>query len=177
MTHSFHPVSHLATLLTAHIRTTSRFYDLLLPSSQLCRLAILLLNNAAQHRDEFVSRQVYYAISVLLPSGYPARLAHPTGGGFRHSPQQFPQRAFTTRTSLLPGRGFHKLRPPGLVAKIISASIANDGTIQARFTLTDPKGIPLDRNGIDTPGPFLPGLWPVGSPTTSGSTSITSPGR
>ena len=43
---------------------------------------------------------------------------------------------------------------PGLLVKITSASIAADGTIQARFTLTDPKGIPLDRNGITTPGPI-----------------------
>jgi OmcA/MtrC family decaheme c-type cytochrome len=41
---------------------------------------------------------------------------------------------------------------PGLVIKITSASVAEDGTIQARFTLTDPKGLPLDRDGITTPG-------------------------
>src|SRR4051794_2748720 len=42
---------------------------------------------------------------------------------------------------------------PGLVTKILSAEIAADGTIKARFRLTDPKGQPLDREGIITPGP------------------------
>src|SRR5205809_3750449 len=41
---------------------------------------------------------------------------------------------------------------PGVKVKIVSASIAKDGTISARFTLTDPKGVPLDRDGIATPG-------------------------
>jgi OmcA/MtrC family decaheme c-type cytochrome len=41
---------------------------------------------------------------------------------------------------------------PGLVLKIVSASIADDGTIKARFTLTDPKGLPLDKDGVTTPG-------------------------
>jgi OmcA/MtrC family decaheme c-type cytochrome len=42
---------------------------------------------------------------------------------------------------------------PGLVLKITSADIAADGTIKTRFTLTDPKGAPLEREGISTPGP------------------------
>lgn len=42
---------------------------------------------------------------------------------------------------------------PGLVAKIVSASVAPDGTIQAQFTLADPQGLPLDRTGVNTPGP------------------------
>lgn len=42
---------------------------------------------------------------------------------------------------------------PGLVFKIKSASIAADGTITAGFTITDPLGVPLDRLGINTPGP------------------------
>lgn len=41
---------------------------------------------------------------------------------------------------------------PGLVATITGASIAQDGTIQAQFTLTDPKGLELDRTGVTTPG-------------------------
>jgi OmcA/MtrC family decaheme c-type cytochrome len=41
---------------------------------------------------------------------------------------------------------------PGLVLKILSASVADDGTIQARFKVTDPKGLPLDREGVYTPG-------------------------
>ncbi len=41
---------------------------------------------------------------------------------------------------------------PGLVFTIKSASIAADGTITTGFTITDPKGAPLDRLGIVTPG-------------------------
>ena len=41
---------------------------------------------------------------------------------------------------------------PGLVIKITSAQIAQDGTIQVAFMLTDPKGARLDRDGISTPG-------------------------
>ncbi|MEO8597429.1 MAG: OmcA/MtrC family decaheme c-type cytochrome [Candidatus Solibacter sp.] len=41
---------------------------------------------------------------------------------------------------------------PGVKVKIQSASIAADGTIKARLTITDPKGVALDRDGIATPG-------------------------
>jgi len=41
---------------------------------------------------------------------------------------------------------------PGLVLNIVSAEIAADGTIKTRFKLTDPKGLPLDREGLTTPG-------------------------
>ena len=41
---------------------------------------------------------------------------------------------------------------PGLVVTITGASIAPDGTIKAQFTLADPRGLPLDREGITTPG-------------------------
>src|SRR6266849_7389211 len=41
---------------------------------------------------------------------------------------------------------------PGLVIKILSANIAGDGTMQARFRITDPQGMPLDRLGVETPG-------------------------
>ena len=41
---------------------------------------------------------------------------------------------------------------PGLVFKIQSASIASDGTIKARLKVTDPRGLPLDRLGVTTPG-------------------------
>ena len=41
---------------------------------------------------------------------------------------------------------------PGLVFTIQSAQIANDGTISTVFTISDPKGVPLDREGIVTPG-------------------------
>ncbi len=41
---------------------------------------------------------------------------------------------------------------PGLVVTITGASIASDGTIQAQFTVTDPQQLPLDINGVQTPG-------------------------
>ncbi len=43
---------------------------------------------------------------------------------------------------------------PGLLIKILSASIESDGTIKARFKLTDPRGLPLDMDGVTTPGPI-----------------------
>ena len=42
---------------------------------------------------------------------------------------------------------------PGVIVKIVSAGIAKDGTITARVTITDPKGMALDKDGISTPGP------------------------
>lgn len=41
----------------------------------------------------------------------------------------------------------------GVVVKIQSASIANDGTITVRATIKDSNGVPLDRAGLTTPGP------------------------
>jgi len=41
---------------------------------------------------------------------------------------------------------------PGLVIKITSAQVAQDGTISAVFSLTDAQGAPLDRTGVSTPG-------------------------
>ncbi len=41
---------------------------------------------------------------------------------------------------------------PGLLVKVTKAEIAADGTITAWVTFTDPKGVPLDTAGIETPG-------------------------
>jgi len=41
---------------------------------------------------------------------------------------------------------------PGLVVKILSVEIATDGTAKARVSFADPRGVPLDRLGIYTPG-------------------------
>ncbi len=43
---------------------------------------------------------------------------------------------------------------PGLVIKITEATIASDGVIRVRCKLTDPKGLPLDREGLTGPGPI-----------------------
>jgi len=42
---------------------------------------------------------------------------------------------------------------PGLIFKVTAAQIANDGTMTATVSITDPLGLPLDRLGIATPGP------------------------
>jgi OmcA/MtrC family decaheme c-type cytochrome len=41
---------------------------------------------------------------------------------------------------------------PGLVFKVTSAQIAQNGTITVRVLVTDPKGVALDRDGIYSPG-------------------------
>ncbi len=41
---------------------------------------------------------------------------------------------------------------PGLVTKVTGAQIAADGTITAQISLTDPNGLPLDKDGVTTPG-------------------------
>src|ERR1051326_4424265 len=45
---------------------------------------------------------------------------------------------------------------PGLVFKVVSATIAKDGTISVDFKTTDPNGAPLDRTGVITPGIISP---------------------
>ena len=41
---------------------------------------------------------------------------------------------------------------PGLTLKVVSANIAQDGTISVDYKITDPNGLPLDPAGITTPG-------------------------
>src|SRR5450631_834929 len=43
---------------------------------------------------------------------------------------------------------------PGLAIAVQSARVAGDGTISATFTVADPQGLALDRNGVSTPGPI-----------------------
>ncbi len=54
----------------------------------------------------------------------------------------------------------------GVVVKIQSAAIANDGTITVRATIVDSDGIPLDRLGVATKGPvsmsFIAAYIPAG---------------
>jgi OmcA/MtrC family decaheme c-type cytochrome len=71
---------------------------------------------------------------------------------------------------------------PGLTAKILSAAIGTDGTIRARFRITDLKGLPLDREGIVTPGVVTIRLIAAHIPKnqaqyTSYTTSATTPGQ
>src|SRR5215469_560969 len=43
---------------------------------------------------------------------------------------------------------------PGLTVTVVSANIAQDGTISVDYRLSDPTGLPLDPAGITTPGPI-----------------------
>jgi OmcA/MtrC family decaheme c-type cytochrome len=56
---------------------------------------------------------------------------------------------------------------PGIALKVVSAGVASDGTITVRFNITDPKGLPLDRNGVQSPGAvsfqFIAAYIPNGS--------------
>lgn len=56
---------------------------------------------------------------------------------------------------------------PGLQIKVLSASIDAQGRMQTRFKLTDPKGLPLDRTGVETPGAvstsFIAAVLPAGA--------------
>src|SRR5947208_5445403 len=45
---------------------------------------------------------------------------------------------------------------PGLVFSVVSAKIDPDGTISVDYKVTDPKGLPLDITGIQTPGTIGP---------------------
>jgi OmcA/MtrC family decaheme c-type cytochrome len=55
---------------------------------------------------------------------------------------------------------------PGITVKVVSAAVAQDGTITARAKIADPKGIPLDIDGINTAGPvtlrFIAAYIPAG---------------
>ncbi len=47
---------------------------------------------------------------------------------------------------------------PGIVFKITQGKVEPDGTIVATFQITDPQGLPLDLNGVSTPGPVRVGM-------------------
>ena len=69
------------------------------------------------------------------------------------------------RPAAAPSAGFSFVTT-GVVAKVKSANIAKDGTITARFTVTDSKGRGLDVDGIQTAGTlsirFVAGFIPAG---------------
>jgi OmcA/MtrC family decaheme c-type cytochrome len=43
---------------------------------------------------------------------------------------------------------------PGLAITVNSAEVGSDGAISTTFTVADPRGAPLDRLGVNTPGPI-----------------------
>src|ERR1041385_371993 len=69
------------------------------------------------------------------------------------------------RLSSLDQNAINYIRP-GITVKVISAAIAKDGTITSRVNIADPKGVPLDMDGINTPGPvtlrFMAAYIPAG---------------
>ena len=69
------------------------------------------------------------------------------------------------RLSFMDANAISYIRP-GIVAKVVSAAIAKDGTITARVKISDPKGVPLDMDGINTAGPvtlrFIAAYIPAG---------------
>jgi OmcA/MtrC family decaheme c-type cytochrome len=74
----------------------------------------------------------------------------------------------------------NSLGKTGIVPKIQSAAIAQDGTITVRVTTVDSNGIPLDRLGVATPGPvsmsFIAAYIPAGqSQYVAYTTSVSKP--
>jgi OmcA/MtrC family decaheme c-type cytochrome len=69
---------------------------------------------------------------------------------------------------------------PGLVITIESAEITGDGTISTVFKISDPRGVPLDREGIVTPGPvslsFIAAYIPANQPQYVSYTTRTASG-
>ncbi len=61
------------------------------------------------------------------------------------------------KTDYLPPTQVEFIRP-GIVFHITQAQIAQDGTVSATFQITDPKGLPLDMDGVATPGPIKVGM-------------------
>jgi hypothetical protein len=57
---------------------------------------------------------------------------------------------------------------PGIALTVQGANIAADGTITARVKITDPLGVPLEREGVNTAGPvnmsFIAAVIPKDKP-------------
>src|SRR5579864_405163 len=92
------------------------------------------------------SRSIFRASALLAPVLAATVVAQVASGPAKTAGYAKNQRAYY----LEQGRASY-LRP-GVVVKVVSAAIAKDGTITARVSLTDPKGIPLDKDGVNSPG-------------------------
>ena len=63
---------------------------------------------------------------------------------------------------------------PGLMVTINSASVSSSGAITVTYTITDPKGLPLDAAGVTTPGARCIALtWRRSSPKARSNTCPT----
>src|SRR5256885_8060754 len=85
---------------------------------------------------------VRVALAVTMVVGSVALFSAPNGPFTRH------QKAY-----YLDAAQVNFIRP-GLVITVKSVKIAADGTVTTNFTIADPKGIPLDRDGVISPGPI-----------------------
>jgi OmcA/MtrC family decaheme c-type cytochrome len=83
---------------------------------------------------------VLSAAAAVLLSGGAALISAPS------SPFRSTDKAFFADEKLV------NFVRPGLRIQITRADIATDGTVRALFKLTDPRGLGLDREGIQTPG-------------------------
>jgi OmcA/MtrC family decaheme c-type cytochrome len=82
-----------------------------------------------------------YAAGLILIAGSVALMSAPKNAGFSKHDKAFFADANTV-----------SFVRPGLTITIVSAKVANDGTISVDYQLTDPKGMPLDLAGVQTPG-------------------------
>lgn len=93
--------------------------------------------------NKFFVRPLIIGTLLLLGATNLAAKSEPAGGGYYTSKDR---EFYLTPEEVLFIR-------PGLVMTITDVVIPSDRKPEVTFTLADPAGLPLDRDGIDTPGP------------------------
>lgn len=96
-------------------------------------------------KEIWVRRPTRYSLALVAVAGSIMLSSTPKKGGF--TPHD---KAFYADTNTV------NFVRPGLVFQIVSAKIAADGTISIDYKVSDPKGLPLDIAGIQTPGAVAP---------------------
>ncbi len=82
-----------------------------------------------------------YAVALVVAAGSLVLMSAPKKTGFTRYDKAYYADANTVN-----------FVRPGLTISIVSARIAADGTISVDYKLSDPKGLPLDSAGVQTPG-------------------------